>query len=70
MSRKLINGEIVEELESPVALIIWTLCPEKWKIQDMETGQVYIGNKESHGVYGEVLKNMVKDGDVGQWKKC
>ncbi len=59
----------MEELKEPVALIIWTLCPEKWKIEDMETGQVYIGNKNQHKKYGNVLLNLVKNGKIGQWTK-
>lgn len=63
------NGDEAEELKEPVALVIWTLCPEKWKIEDLETGQIYLGNKESHDVYGSVLSDLVKNGKIGQWTK-
>jgi len=39
--RKLINGEKVKELNSPMNLIIKTKCPTKWIIEDLETGQRY-----------------------------
>ena len=42
--RTLKNGEKVEELDSPVQLIIKTKCPTKWIIEDLETGQRYRAN--------------------------
>ena len=42
--RKLKNGEEVVELDTPVSLEVYTKCPGKWKLIDMETGQEYIGN--------------------------
>ena len=42
--RKLKNGEEVEELASPINLIIKTKCPTKWIIEDLETGQRYRAN--------------------------
>ena len=48
--RKLINGEKVKELNSPINLIIKTKCPTKWIIEDLETGQRYRANgKEEIG---------------------
>ena len=48
--RKLINGEKVKELNSPMNLIIKTKCPTKWIIEDLETGQRYRANgKEEIG---------------------
>lgn len=44
MTRKLLDGKEVEELEDPVELKIITRCPQKYKLIDMETGQEYIGN--------------------------
>lgn len=41
--RKLINDEMVPELEEPKTLTVYTKCPEKWKLIDMETGEVYVG---------------------------
>tara|TARA_B110000014_G_C19612939_1_gene324352 strand:+ start:273 stop:452 length:180 start_codon:yes stop_codon:yes gene_type:complete len=42
--RKLKSGEEVEELETPIKLIIKTKCPTKWIIEDLETGQKYRAN--------------------------
>jgi hypothetical protein len=42
--RTLKNGEVVEELDSSVQLIIKTKCPTKWIIEDLETGQKYRAN--------------------------
>lgn len=44
MTRKLLDGKEVEELENPIELKIITRCPQKYKLIDMETGQEYIGN--------------------------
>ena len=43
-TRKLVNGEVVQELEKSMKLIIKTKCPTKWIIEDMETGQRYRAN--------------------------
>jgi hypothetical protein len=42
-TRKLLSGEEVVELPKAKTLKIRTRCPEKWKLIDMETGEVYIG---------------------------
>lgn len=67
--RKLIDGSEVEELNEPICIIIYTLSPEKWRIQDMETGQFYIGDTNPHPVYGKELKSLVQNAKIGQWKK-
>jgi hypothetical protein len=41
--RKLQSGETVVELKLPVTLTVYTKCPEKYKLTDMETGEEYIG---------------------------
>ncbi len=41
--RKLQDGSEVKELELPVTLTVYTRCPEKYKLIDMETGEEYIG---------------------------
>ena len=41
--RKLINGTTVPELDRPVKLEVYTKCPNKYKLVDMETGEEYIG---------------------------
>lgn len=42
--RKLQDGTEVLELELPVTLEVYTKCPEKWMLVDMETGEQYIGH--------------------------
>ena len=41
--RTLKDGSTVEELDMPVTLTVYTKCPEKWKLIDMETGEKYVG---------------------------
>ena len=41
--RTLQDGTEVQELEQAKTLTVHTKCPEKWKLTDMETGEVYIG---------------------------
>lgn len=45
--RKLIDGTEVKELPAPVQLVVYTRCPEKYKLIDMETGQEYVGTLPS-----------------------
>tara|TARA_B110001454_G_C12333126_1_gene272742 strand:+ start:140 stop:331 length:192 start_codon:yes stop_codon:yes gene_type:complete len=42
--RKLISGKEALELEKKVFLQIYTNCPEKWQLTDLETGDQYLGN--------------------------
>ena len=42
-TRRLQDGTEVKELELPVTLTVYTRCPEKYKLVDMETGEEYIG---------------------------
>lgn len=69
MKRKLQDGSEVEELDEAVALIIWTKVPEKWVITDLENGKVFIGNKERHPSFADMLMERVAKGRIGQWKK-
>lgn len=41
--RRLQNKTTVPELEFPVELTIYTRCPAKWKLVDLETGEEYVG---------------------------
>jgi hypothetical protein len=41
MSRKLLDGSIVDELDTTVELSITTKCPTKWLLVDRETGEIY-----------------------------
>ena len=47
--RKLQDGTEVVELSSAVQLVVYTRCPEKYKLIDMETGQEYVGTRPSQG---------------------
>lgn len=57
-TRKLINGETVDELENPHELLIYTKCPNKWILQDLETGQIYRGteSKEIRNQWREIIQ--------------
>lgn len=48
-TRTLINGTEVPELDIPIVLTVKTKCPWKYKLIDMETGQVYIGRMAQAG---------------------
>lgn len=41
--RKLLDGSLVENLEQSVTLTVKTKCPSKYKLIDLETGQIYTG---------------------------
>ena len=45
--RKLQSGQIVPELELAVTLNVYTKCPAKYKLVDMETGEEYVGYSSS-----------------------
>ena len=47
MNRKLLDGREVEESKENVDIIIRTKCPKKWRITDMETGQIYEGTGDT-----------------------
>jgi hypothetical protein len=47
MNRTLQDGTEVQELSAPVQLVVYTKCPEKYKLIDMETGQEYVGTRPS-----------------------
>lgn len=44
-TRKLLDGTRAEELEFPVTLTVYTKCPSKYKLIDLETGEEYIGQR-------------------------
>lgn len=44
--RKLKDNTVVEELDYPITLEVYTKCPTKWKLIDLETGEEYIGTNE------------------------
>ncbi|MDA9302516.1 hypothetical protein N8072_01405 [bacterium] len=41
--RKLLDGSIAPEFDVSIELRVITKCPSKYKLLDMETGQVYVG---------------------------
>lgn len=43
MERVLKDGRIVKELIDPITLTVYTRCPEKYMLVDLETGQKYVG---------------------------
>jgi hypothetical protein len=49
LNRQLLNGNEVPELDIPVTLHVYTKCPWKYKLIDMETGQEYIGQLPQEG---------------------
>ena len=44
--RTLRDGTSVQELQKAVKLEVYTRCPQKWKLVDMETGEEYIGHED------------------------
>jgi hypothetical protein len=44
-TRTLMDGRDVLELPEAVTLEIYTRCPEKWMLLDLQTGERYIGHK-------------------------
>ena len=43
--RTLIDGTKVKELDEAKTLTVYTKCPGKYMLVDMETGQVYTGHE-------------------------
>ena len=43
--RTLDSGRQVKELDKAITLEVYTKCPEKWLLVDLETGQVYYGTE-------------------------
>jgi hypothetical protein len=59
-TRQLLNGEVITELQEPINLNVYTKCPEKYMLIDMETGQKYIG-------YSTVGKSCWKKVEVDEY---
>jgi hypothetical protein len=59
-TRILIDKTVVEELQEPKTLVVYTKCPEKWMLVDKETGEVYTG----HVTDGN---NYWKKTDAAKW---
>ena len=43
-TRTLLDGRDVPELTQAVTLEVYTKCPTKWMLVDLQTGERYIGN--------------------------
>ena len=43
--RTLSSGREVKELDKAITLEVYTKCPEKWMLIDLETEQVYTGSE-------------------------
>ena len=43
--RTLSSGRQVKELDKAINLEVYTRCPEKWMLIDLETDQIYIGTE-------------------------
>jgi hypothetical protein len=62
--RKLLDGTEVAEYKEATTLKVYTKCPEKYKLVDMETGEEYKGlaphTRHPNGLYNvhwEKIKN-------------
>lgn len=47
-SRNLKTGKAVKELDKAKTLTVYTKCPEKYLMIDLETGEQYFGNPEDN----------------------
>lgn len=45
-TRTLLDGNDVPDLEEPVTLEVYTKCPQKWMLIDLQTGERYIGHSD------------------------
>lgn len=45
-TRKLLDGKEVSESEKTATLIVYTKCPQKYMLIDLETGEHYVGHSE------------------------
>ncbi len=60
--RKLLDGRYVEELDEPMDLSVITKCPEKWVLQDIESGQIFQGTQNTE--VGKQWKEIVMINDT------
>lgn len=47
--RKLLDGTWVPAIDIAVTLEVYTKCPSKYKLVDMETGEEYVGQLPQEG---------------------
>lgn len=64
-TRKLINGEEAEQLDKAITISLYTKCPSKYLLIDLETNQTYRGSdnpdkmwvKQENSVMIEFIEN-------------
>lgn len=49
MNRTLLDNTEVPAYDIAVSLQVYTKCPAKWKLVDMETGEEYVGQLPQEG---------------------
>lgn len=55
--RTLSSGRQAKELDKAITLEVYTKCPEKWMLIDLETGQVYTGSEnQERGKQWKLIK--------------
>jgi hypothetical protein len=57
LQRKLLDGTEVPEYDIPITLEVYTKCPNKYKLVDLETGEEYIGQLPQEGSFHWKRKN-------------
>ena len=60
-TRKLLDGTYSKEYDSPITVTIYTKCPGKWKLIDMETGQEYLATRDIENPNLDIL-TAIKNG--------
>ena len=50
-TRTLLDGSTSNELDENITLRVYTKCPSKYRLIDMETGEEYIGQDPRHNNY-------------------
>lgn len=59
--RKLLDGTSAKEYDYPITVTIYTKCPNKWKLIDMETGQEYLATRDIENPNLDIL-TAIKNG--------
>ena len=64
-TRKMLDGKEVKAYKENVVLQVVTHCPSKWLLTDMETGEIYVGQKPIGGEKQVVhWKKIIKDSNA------
>jgi len=61
-NRKILKIKKINVLEDPVYLEVYTKCPEKWILVDLETFQIYRGSEKlnKYGKWKRIFKGFKK----------